>query len=132
MNKPELEHSYYDSARILLEEKIIEFPEDQRLLSSLGIAYAGLDLENKAINAGRNAVKLLPVSKEAYKGVFLIEDLARIYVKVKKYPEALEQIEYLLSVPGYITTKVLELDPIWGPLKNQPKFKKILEQYTSN
>ncbi len=42
MNKPELEHAYYDSTRILLEKKIIDFPEDQRLYSSLGIALAGL------------------------------------------------------------------------------------------
>ncbi len=69
MNKPELEHTCYDSARIFLESRIANMPNDQRLYSSLGIAYAGLGLNEKAINAGEKAVKLLPVSKEAYKGV---------------------------------------------------------------
>jgi tetratricopeptide (TPR) repeat protein len=130
MNKPELEHTCYDSARIFLESRIANMPNDQRLYSSLGIAYAGLGLDEKAINAGEKAVNLLPVSKEAYKGVFSVEDLAQIYVMVGKYDEAIKQIKYLLSIPGLLSTKILELDPRWGPLKNQPEFKKMIESYS--
>jgi tetratricopeptide (TPR) repeat protein len=130
MNKPELEHAYYDSTRILLEKRIIDLPEDQRLYSSLGIAYAGLGLNEKAIRAGEKALKLLPVSKEAYKGPFLVEDLAQIYVMVGKYDEAIRQIKYLLSIPGFLSTKILELDPRWAPLRNRPEFKKMMESYS--
>ena len=73
MNKPELEHAYYDSARIFLEKRIIDFADDQRLYSSLGIAYAGLGLDSMAISAGEKAVKLLPVSKEAYREYFWLK-----------------------------------------------------------
>ncbi len=132
MNKPEIEHAYYDSSRIFLEKKIIDFPEDHRLYSSLGIAYAGLGLDEKAINVGEKAVKLLPVIKEAYRGPYPIEDLALIYVMTGEYDKALEQIDYLLSIPGFFSTKILEIDPRWAPLKNNPEFKKILEKYTSN
>ncbi|GAF95042.1 unnamed protein product, partial [marine sediment metagenome] len=38
MNKPELAYAYYDSARIFLESKLIDYHEDSRLYSSLGIA----------------------------------------------------------------------------------------------
>jgi TolB-like protein len=130
MNKPELEHAYYDSARIFLESKIINMTNDQRLYGSLGIVYAGLGYNEKAINAGEKATKLLPVSKEAYRGVYPIEDLALIYVMTGKYDKALEQIEYLLSIPGFLSTKILEIDPRWAPLKNQLGFKKIIEKYT--
>jgi tetratricopeptide (TPR) repeat protein len=130
MNKPELEHAYYDSARIFLKKRIIDFPGDQRLYSSLGIAYAGLGLNEKAISEGEKAVKLLPVSKEAYKGPFLIEDLAQIYVMAGKYDEAIKQIKYLLSIPGFLSTKILELDPRWAPLRNLPEFKKMMESYS--
>ncbi len=65
MNKHELELAYYDSARIFLEKKRIDFPKDQRFYSSLGIAYAGLRLNEKAIEAGKRGVELLPVNKEA-------------------------------------------------------------------
>jgi TolB-like protein len=130
MNEPELEHAYYDSARIFLKKRIIDFPEDQRLYSSLGIAYAGLGLDEKAISFGEKAIKLLPVSKEALKGPFLVEDLALIYVMVGKYDEAIRQIKYLLSIPGYLSPKILELDPRWAPLRNLPEFKKMIESYS--
>jgi TolB-like protein/Flp pilus assembly protein TadD len=127
MKKPELEQSCYDSARIFLESRIANMPNDQRLYSSLGIVYAGLGFDDKAIIAAEKAVKLLPVSKDAYRGVFLVEDLAMIYVMVGKYDKAIEQIKYLLSIPGFLSTKILELDPRWAPLRNQPEFKKLLE-----
>jgi TolB-like protein/Tfp pilus assembly protein PilF len=130
MNKPELEHAYYDSIRIFLEKRIIEFPDDQRLHSSLGIAYAGLGLDDNAISEGEKAIKLLPISKEAYKGIVLAEDLALIYVMVGKYDDAIRQIKYLLSNPGFLTTKILEIDPRWAPLRNIPEFKKMMESYS--
>jgi TolB-like protein len=130
MNKHELEHAYYDSTRIILEKRIIDFPDDERLYSSLGIAYAGLGLKEKAIIAGIRGVELLPISKEAYRGVFRAEDLALIYVMVGKYDEAIKQIKYLLSIPGFLSTKILELDPRWAPLRNRPEFKKMIENYS--
>jgi TolB-like protein len=130
MNKPELEHTYWDSARIFLKKRIIDFPEDQRSYSSLGIAYAGLSLNEMAISDGEKAVKLLPVSKEAFRGPFLVEDLALIYVMVGKYDDAIKQIKYLLSIPGLLSTKILELDPRWAPLRNLPEFKKMMESYS--
>jgi hypothetical protein len=82
------------------------------------------------INKVANAVKLLLVSKDAYKGIFLVEDLSLIYVMVRKYDDAIVQIKYLLSIPGLLSTKILELDPRWAPLRNQPEFKKMMESYS--
>jgi TolB-like protein len=130
MSNTELQQAYWDSARIFLEKRIIDFPDDQRLYSSLGIAYAGLGIDDKAISEGEKAVKLLPVSKEAFRGVVLVEDLALIYVMVGKYDDAIKQIKYLLSKPGLLTTKILELDPRWAPLRKLPEFKKMLESYS--
>jgi TolB-like protein/Tfp pilus assembly protein PilF len=130
MKKPKLEHVYYDSTRMFLEKRKVDFPEDQRLYSSLGIVYAGLGLDDKAISEGEKAIKLLPVSKDALSGVYLVEDLALIYVMVGKYDEAIKQIKYLLSIPGFLSTKILELDPRWAPLRNRPEFKKMMESYS--
>jgi TolB-like protein/Flp pilus assembly protein TadD len=129
MNRHELEHTYYDSARVFLEKRRIVFPDDQRLYSSLGIVYAGLGLKEQAISEGERAIKLLPVSKEAFRGVYLVEDLALIYVMVGKYDDAIKQIKYLLTIPGLLSIKILELDPRWAPLRNLPEFKKMMESY---
>ena len=111
MNKPELEHAYYDSTRIFLEKRIIDFPDDQRLYSSLGIAYAGLGLKGKTIITSEKAIRLLPIKKEAWKGTYMVENLAHTYVMIGKYPEAIKQIKYLLSIPAPLSTKSLSWIP---------------------
>ena len=71
------------------------------------------------------AVELLPVSKEAMRGPYRVEDLARIYVMVGEYDAAIDQLEYLLSIPGPLSIPLLQLDPIWHPLRNHPHFQKL-------
>jgi len=132
MDKPKLEHAYYDTTRILIEKKIKDSPEDQRLYSTLGIAYAGLGFDEKAIITSEKAVRMLPVEKEAWKGVYLVEDQAYTYVLLGKYHEAIKQLEYLLSIPGPLSYAILRLDPRWAPLKQYPEFERILKKYAVN
>jgi TolB-like protein/Tfp pilus assembly protein PilF len=126
VNLPEKASESFSSARISLESKIHNDPDDPRLYSAVGIAYAGLGLKEKAIEAGKRAVDMMPINKEAFRGVFRVEDLARIYVMVGEYDAALEQIKYLLSIPSRLSVKLLLLDPTWKPLWNLPEFKKII------
>jgi TolB-like protein/Tfp pilus assembly protein PilF len=132
MNMPEKAFEYYDSARIKLESRILKNPEDPRLYSAIGIAYGGMGLKVKAIEAGKKAVELMPISKEAYRGVFRAEDLARIYVMVGEYNLALDQIKLLLSLPGPLSAKLLLLDPTWKPLWNLPEFIRITNSNIPN
>ncbi len=127
MDENELAKKYYEDARSILEAKIQERYEDARFHSALGIAYAGLGRKEDAIREGKLAVKLLPVAKEAWRGLFKVEALAKIYVMVGESDAAIEQLEYLLSIPGELSIPLLRLDPAWNPLHNHPHFKKLIE-----
>ena len=127
MNKKELAKKYYEDARSILESKIQERPEDARFHSSLGIAYAGLRRKEDAIREGKLAVELLPVSKEAMCGSYRVDDLARIYVMVGEFDAAIDQLEFLLSIPSALSIPLLRLDPAWDPLRDQRRFKRLLE-----
>ncbi len=129
MNRPQLAHADYDTARALLETKLREQPQDDRLHSSLGIAYAGLGRVEEAIREGKMGVELMPVSKEAWKGVYRVEDLARIYVMVGEYDAAIDQLEFLLSRPGVLSIPLLRLDSRWKPLWDHPRFQELVEKY---
>ncbi|MHC4799501.1 MAG: tetratricopeptide repeat protein, partial [Planctomycetota bacterium] len=129
MNKKDLEQANYESARSILESKIDERPEHARFHSALGVAYAGLGRKEDAIREGKLAVELLPVSKEAMRGPYRVEDLARIYVIVGEHDEAVDRLEFLLSIPSQVTIPLLRLDPVWAPLHNHPRFKKLLEEW---
>jgi len=127
MNRNVLAKKYYDSARSILETKIQQQPEDARFHSSLGIAYAGLGRKEDAIREGKLGVELLPVSKEAWRGLFKVEALAKIYVMVGEFDAAIDQLEFLLSRPGEMSIPLLRLDPAWDPLRDHRRFKKLVE-----
>jgi len=127
MNNKELSNKYYDDARSILENKIQERTEDARFHSSLGIAYAGLGRKEDALREGKLAVELLPVTKDASGGLHRVKDLARIYVMVGEFDAAIDRLEFLLSRPGEMSIPLLRLDPVWDPLRNHPRFKKLIE-----
>ena len=128
MNDNELAKKYYDEARNILEAKIQEDPNDARFRSALGIAYAGLGLKEDAIREGKKGIDLLPITKDAWRGSYRVRDLALIYVMVGAFDLAIEQIEYLLSIPGPLSIPSLRLDPACKPLRDHPRFKKLLEE----
>ena len=120
---------YYDSARVDLEARLIEDPEDSRLHSALGRVYAGLGMKEKAIASGLKGVELMPLEKEAYRGAYRLEDLARIYVMTGEYPRAIPLLDRLLSRPGVLSAQLLLLDPSWKPLWDRPEFKAMIKKY---
>jgi len=113
LGNDQFEQSYYEKARSILEPKITEQPEDLRFHSSLGVAYAGLGLREEAIREGKQGRSTM--------------NLAYIYSMVGEYKLAMDIIEYLLSEPGEFSIPLLQLDPVWAPLRDHPRFKKIVE-----
>ena len=127
LNKPELARASFDNARKNLENKLRESPDDYDFHSLLGMAYAGLGRKEDATREGKLAVELLPVSKDAIWGPDLIENLASIYVLVGEQNAAIDQLEYLLSIPSQISVPLLRIDPRWDPLRTHPRFQKLVE-----
>jgi tetratricopeptide (TPR) repeat protein len=104
-------------------------PDDYRYRLALGWAYAGLDRKDEAIREGKLAVELVPVSKDALLGPELLEELARTYIMVGEYEAALDKIDYLLSIPGWLSVSLLRMDPRYDPLRDNPRFQALLEKY---
>jgi tetratricopeptide (TPR) repeat protein len=128
MNNREQERDYYNADKLYLENKIKEEPEDSRFHSALGIACAGLGLKEKAVQEAIKATELLAISKEFWGGTYRVKDLAQVYVMVGEYDKALDKIEYLLSIPGELSIPLLKIDPVWAPLRNHPRFQKLIKK----
>jgi non-specific serine/threonine protein kinase len=129
MGERESAHASYDSARAILEKELDAHADDHRIHSALGIAYAGLGRNDEAIREGKRSVELYPVSKDAFDGTNGVRDLALIYTMVGEYDAAVDQIEYLLSIPSWVSYHDLRLDPFWDPLREHPRFQELLETY---
>jgi serine/threonine-protein kinase len=69
------------------------------------------------------------MSKEAWRGAYRVEDLARIYTMVGEYDAAIDRLETLLAVPSPMSVPMLRIDPTWNPLRNHPRFQALLEEY---
>jgi tetratricopeptide (TPR) repeat protein len=119
----------YAAALLELETALGERPADYRVHSSLGVVQAGLGRKAEAIAAGKRAVGMQPVEKEAYIGPWLVENLALIYTRVGEVELAIDELDYLLSIPSKFSVSVLRLDPRWDPLRDHPRFQELLEKY---
>jgi serine/threonine-protein kinase len=122
------ERSSYESARVAVESALERSAQDARLHSALGIAYAGLGLKEDALREGKRALELDPLDKDACVGPMRIGDLAQICTMVGERDAAIEQLEHLLSVPGYHSAQLLRIDPTWDPLREHRRFQKLVEQ----
>ncbi|MBN2000672.1 hypothetical protein JW935_24195 [candidate division KSB1 bacterium] len=118
---------YWENARIRLESaKSSVFQEDLQLF--LGLAYVGLGRNEDASRIARDIVGDSPLSKDALLGTFRLEVAALIFVRVGAYEEAIDQLELLVSVPSEVSPYLLLLDPAWNPLRDNPRFQRLLEE----
>jgi serine/threonine protein kinase/tetratricopeptide (TPR) repeat protein len=119
----------FESSLALLDRAALDNPEDARVRSSLGITYAGLGRKEEAIAAGRKAVEMYPVSRDAILGVDRMVNLAQIYAMVGETGPALEMIRSILSIPAAYTIYYFELHPCFDAVRAEPGFQEIRREF---
>lgn len=118
----------YDAARIILEAELKRHPDDPRMYTSLGLAYAGLGRKADAIRVGKKGVEIIPLSQDAIAPIQQMEDLSRIYARVGEDDLAIDILQQLLSMPADISASMIRLDPSWKPLHGNSRFEKLLAE----
>jgi len=101
--------AYSDSARLILEDRLRHSPESPILHGWLGSAYAVLGMKDAAIQEGRKAVELLPVSRDATWGSDWLINLGMIYAIVDEPDSAMQQFRAALAIPSRLSPKLVEL-----------------------
>lgn len=129
LKKDKLAREGYQNAVDLLEKRASKIPNDPRNHGALGIAYAALGRKKEAIKEGVKATELLPVSVDAVYGISYVLDLAAIYTMLGEFDLAMEKIEYLLSIPSWISVTLFDWDIRFAPLKSHPGYRELLSKY---
>jgi tetratricopeptide (TPR) repeat protein len=131
--EPERAKPFFDSARVAMEAEVAKSPTSAIRYARLGLLYALIGRNDDAVAAGRKATELQPESTDAYGGRTYSSFLAVIYARTGQNGPALELIERLLTTPGPVfyheagMTRVdLQLRWQWDPLRNDPRFQKIV------
>src|SRR6266545_1153402 len=125
----------FELARPAFEAAVKEAPESSYRHANLGWLYGFMGRKDDAIREGQRAVELKPEWKDAVDGALMNCYLALIYTRVGEKELAIPLITRLLKTPGAvdsvdysITVNDLKYRWEWDPLRNDPRFQKLLEQ----
>lgn len=118
----------FTDARRQVEDVARKQPDFPGALMLLGLIDAGLERKEDALREARRACELLPMTADAVDGVAYAANLAQVYTWTGERDLALDQLEAVERVPNLLSYGYLKLQPIWDPLRGDPRFEKLVEE----
>ncbi|PYL33739.1 MAG: hypothetical protein DMF35_06060 [Verrucomicrobia bacterium] len=123
-----------EQARNMLEQLYRDQADNEVFAASLSQAYAAMGERDPAIKLAERATLLVPRAKDRQGGPALEENLALIHTIRGENSRAISTLTKLLQTPYWgwsyaptpVTSTLLRLDPIWDPLRGDPRFEKIV------
>jgi len=124
----------WQQARSDLESFLKEQPDNYGLIGDLALTNMGLGDKAEALALAERAIAANPIDKDALTGPVPIEVLARVASRMGEPDRAIAALQKLLSIPYSgglglgvpLTPALLRLDPMFDPLRKDPRFQKLV------
>src|SRR5438067_1829325 len=123
----------FEAARPAIEKTVANSPQDGVRHAQLGLLYAFLGRKEVALREGRRAMELKPITHDVIEGAAVEDFYTLSSARLGETDEAIRRIERLLTTPfavdyadESITLSDLRQRWEWDPLRNDPRFQKIL------
>ena len=123
--RKDLARAYADSALALsrAQAEAVSTDPAPRMLYALMLAYLGRG--DEAIAEGRQALAA-PGTVSGNLPSYNHLQMVRILIVLNRPDQAMDELESLLKKPTYVSRKWLTIDPLFTPLKGNPRFEKLV------
>ncbi len=123
----------FEAARPAVEKLVTDSPRNATRHAQLGLLFAFLGRKEDALREGQRAMELKPITHDVIEGAVAEDFYALICARLGLTDEAISRIERLLPMPfavdyadESVTLSDLRQRWEWDPLRNDPRFQKIL------
>ena len=116
-------------AKSVAEEQLKRSPDTAKLHIQLAKALAYLGEKDAALAEAQRATELQPESRDAFEGPAITEGVAQVYAILGDNDRAIEILDGLLSRPSAVTVQGLKVNPIWDPLRSDPRFQGLIDKH---
>jgi len=125
----------WGQARTELESFLKEQPENVVLMGDLALTNMALGDNTAATTLADRAISMMSIEKDALTGPRPLDILTRIAARMGDADRAISTLEKLLSIPYEaplaanppLTPALLRLDPMFEPLRKDPRFQKLVD-----
>jgi tetratricopeptide (TPR) repeat protein len=117
-------------AKSVADAQLRQSPDDASIRAQLAKVLACLGEKEAALLEAQRARELLPENKDAFGGPEITAAAAQVHAILGNNADAVKILEELLSRPSWITVEGLKADPVWDPLRNDPRFQALLKKYS--
>jgi len=123
----------FEAARPAFEKIVADSPQDATRRAQLGLVYALMGRKEDALREAHRALELKPISRDVIEGAVVQGFQALVFARTGETDKAISELERLLTTPFAVdyADECMSLSDLrtrweWDPLRNNPRFQKIL------